>query len=416
MAEILLIEDSKLIASAIKKKIESELLLRVKWGQSYSDAIKLVKENNSNFFISLLDLYLPDAPNGEIVDFVLSKDIPSIVFTGELSDDVREYIWSKKVIDYVLKEGSHNLDYIVSLIRRISRNKSIDVLVVDDDRLFRIHLLKLLEVHKYNVFEASDGNEALGIIKDNPDIKMIITDYHMPNMDGFQLIKEVREKYSKEELAIIGIAGKGDNTLSARFIKNGANDFIDKPFVTEEFYCRVTQNIEMIEHINALRNSSNKDYLTDLYNRRYFFELGNQLFTNSKREQITITVAMIDIDYFKKINDTYGHAAGDEVLKQLSQILKKSFRESDIVSRFGGEEFCILTTNMDHEHSPRIFNGLRKKIGETSINIGFKKIQITVSIGICIKLMDSLEDMIEQADSMLYKAKEGGRNRVMLIK
>ena len=415
MDRILLVEDSKSFATFVKKKIEAELDFEVEWVSNYSDAVKLFDDGKSEFFIGVLDLTLPDAPEGEIVDLALSKNIPPIVFTGDFSDDVRDTVWSKKVVDYILKEGPHNIDYLISLIGHIHRNRAIKVLVVDDSRVARGHICELLKTHQYEVFESASGKEAISVLDENPDIKMAIIDYYMPDVGGYQLTKEIRTRYRKEELAIIGMSAQGSNNLSAHFIKNGANDFIVKPFLAEEFYCRITQNVEMIEHVRMLKDLSSKDYLTGLYNRRFFFELGEKLYANKKRSQTTVIAAMIDIDHFKAINDTYGHDAGDEALKHVALMLKGRFRESDIVSRFGGEEFCILAADMDREGVTGIFEGLRGDIEKSEINIGGGKINLTVSVGVCIKPMESLDEMIKQADLMLYDAKEGGRNRVELF-
>ncbi|MCU0822299.1 MAG: diguanylate cyclase, partial [Spirochaetes bacterium] len=318
------------------------------------------------------------------------------------------------VVDYVIKESSHTLDYVISVIKRINQNRTVNILVVDDSVLFRTRIRDLLRVHMYNVIEAANGVEAMSVLNSGRvDIRMVITDFNMPQMDGFQLIDEIRKKYTREQLAIVGISG--NNTLSARFIKHGANDFINKEFFSEEFYCRITQNIEMLEYIRLIKEASNTDYLTGLYNRRYFFELGSKLYANAKREHLELTVSMIDIDYFKKINDTYGHDAGDLVLQKLALSLKSRFRESDIVCRFGGEEFCIMMCNMGNANSQNIFEELRKKIDSIKINIGDETIKITVSIGICSKLMSSLYEMIKMADAMLYQAKEEGRNRIKSI-
>jgi diguanylate cyclase (GGDEF)-like protein len=410
--KVLIVEDSKVVGSMIKNKIESSLKIDATLIQTYAEAQELISEKNSEFFICLAGLYLPDAPSGEIIDFMISKNIPTIVFTGELSDDIREKIWSKKVVDYVFKESGQNLDYVIHLIKRINKNKLIKAMVVDDSKTFCAKVSDLLTVHRYNVVQAGNGIEALEILKKNPDIKLIITDYNMPHMDGFQLIKEIRNKYSKEDISIIGMSG--DNLLSAKFIKLGANDFFSKDFFTEEFYCRVTQNIEMNEHIKEIKDASNKDFLTGIYNRRYFFSTGHKLFENAKRNNLSIIIAMIDIDFFKKVNDQYGHDAGDLVIKEVAHVLQQRFRKSDIVSRFGGEEFCVLACNMGIENTGKVFEEIRKKIEDSEIKSKKNTIKITVSTGICSKTMESMENMIEYADQMLYKAKTDGRNRVVI--
>lgn len=167
--------------------------------------------------------------------------------------------------------------------------------------------------------------------------------------------------------------------------------------------------------IMKLKKALVKDFLTGLYNRRYFFEVGKKLYHNALRGNIRITIAMIDIDFFKKINDTYGHDVGDFVLKEIGLILGSHFRKSDIVSRFGGEEFCILTVNMHQAYTFQVFDRLRRKIEQTTISSGQHEIRLTVSIGMCDEFLGSLEDMVTQADAMLYKAKNTGRNRVVLF-
>ncbi len=414
MSQILLVEDSDFFGTIVKKEIETKLNFEVVWVKTYSETLKLLNDNKKDFFIGLLDLNLPDAGDGEIVDMVISKNIPSIVFTGEFSDEVRDHIWSKRVIDYVLKEGPHNITYLISLIRNIFRNKKIKVLVVDDSKFSRKQICDLLTVHRYNLFEASDGIQALKIIEKNPDIKMVITDYSMPNMDGFKLTNKIRLRHSKDELAIIGISALGGNILSAKFIKNGANDFISKPFLTEELYCRISQNIDIIEQFDIIKKLSNRDYLTGLCNRRYFFETGDKYYENMDKQQMSVTIAMIDIDDFKRINDTFGHEAGDKVITNVAHALRDNFRKTDIVSRFGGEEFCVLAKNMDQYYANKVFNQVRKTIENSEVDIDGKKITVTVSIGVCSELMESLEAMIKQADLCLYKAKQEGKNMVVI--
>ncbi|MFC1556329.1 response regulator [candidate division KSB1 bacterium] len=258
MQQILIIDDTKTIAALFKDNLESALNFETRWAPSFAETERLLNARDADFHVAIVDLNLPDAPNGEVVDYVISKNVPAIVLTGDFSDDTRERIWAKNVVDYVLKEGMHNLDYIITLIKRLQKNKTTKVLVVDDANVSRTLVSNLLKIHLYDVFVAKDGKEALEILDKNPDIRLIITDCYMPKMDGFQLSGEVRKRYSKEQLAIIGMSAKGSNTMSARFIKSGANDFLQKPFIKEEFYCRVSQNVTMLEHFSELRESEER--------------------------------------------------------------------------------------------------------------------------------------------------------------
>jgi diguanylate cyclase (GGDEF)-like protein len=414
LQKILVVEDSKAVSKILKIKIESILQFNAVLAETFDEAKQIVDNKKNIFFLCLADLHLPDAQSGEIVDYLISKDIPTIVFTEEVSETIRKKILSKNVIDYVMKEGGHNIDYILKLISRIYKNKWIKILVVDDSQLFRLRITGLLNVYQYIVFQANNGIEALKVLKDNPDIKLVITDYNMPEMNGLQLVREIRDKYDNEQIGIIGISG--DSLLSAKFIKLGANDFLSKDFFAEEFYCRVNQNIELLERIAEIKEASNKDYLTGIYNRRFFYEVGEKLFENSKRKNLTLTLAMLDIDFFKKINDKYGHNAGDRVLKKIASVLLDRFRASDIVSRFGGEEFCVLAVNMEKKSVENIFDSVRKKIEEIEFSSEKGIIKTTISIGICNELMSDLDEMIKQADLSLYQAKENGRNKVIITK
>jgi diguanylate cyclase (GGDEF)-like protein len=412
--KILVVEDSKMFANIITGKIQDRLGFRCQVAPSLESARVLVDKGASDYFMAVLDLNLPDARDGEIVDYILAKGIPAVVFTANVDDDTREQILSRNIVDYVLKESNLDIDYLVRIIDRLYKNQRVKVLVVEDSNVTRSLLRNLLQTHKFTVMEAHDGNEGLEILEQNPEIKLIITDFSMPKMDGFQFVSAVRKKHPPDQLAIIGISAHDSALMSAKFLKKGANDFIHKPFVKEEFYCRVNHNIEMLEYIETIRETSHKDYLTGLYNRRYFFELGRKMFENAKRGNLEITIAMFDIDYFKNINDTYGHEAGDIALKYLAQLITTNRRAADVVARFGGEEFCMLGINMKREKILPFFEDLRQRIEKKTLQWKNTDISLTVSIGVVTRLEHSLEATINRADELMYQAKEQGRNRVVI--
>ncbi|MBF0102456.1 MAG: diguanylate cyclase [Desulfobacterales bacterium] len=414
MQRILLVEDSLIIGKSIKKRIENELSQEVVWLTSYCETETNLNHDASHYTLGLIDLYLPDAKQFEIVDLVNSYHIPIIVFTSEYNDKIREYIWSKHVVDYIIKTGEFQIDYLVSMVHRILTNSGIKILIVDDSPIVRKSIQALLKIYNYTLFEAENGQKAIELLDHHSDIKIVLTDYDMPQMDGFQLIEYIRALYKKHELPVIGMSSQGKKTMSARFIKTGANDFIEKPFVSEELYCRINQQLELIDYIEKIKDISNKDYLTGLYNRRYLFEAGGSWLNSLKEQTDTLTIALLDIDFFKSINDTYGHDAGDLVLKQLSRVLISFLNGHSIVSRFGGEEFCIVIKGKTPHECMQLFENIRHHIEclEITVNkhIAFR---ISVSIGICSTIMDTLDEMIKIADTMLYTAKNSGRNRVV---
>ncbi len=414
MTRVLVVEDSRSFAAHVSKHIRQDLGFDVVVAPNLT-AAKTILERNADFLAALLDLNLPDAPNGECVDVVLAYKVPVIVFTSVLSETLRESFWNRHIVDYVFKDTMENVDYVVTLLSRLNTNPRIKILVVDDSRSYRHAVWRLLSTHRYQVLEAGTGEEALRALEANPDIKLVLVDYNMPGMDGFALTREIRREHGKDELAIIGVSGESGARLSPRFIKSGANDYLHKPFLAEEFYTRVTQNMEMLERIAQVRDMAERDYLTRVYNRRYFFSAGTQLLALQGRRGNSVTVAMLDIDHFKNVNDTLGHDAGDAVLRGMAGLLASRFRSSDIVARIGGEEFCVLATDLVADQALLLFEDLRKCFESTPVRFGEDVVRYTVSIGLCCGVGGTIDEMLREADRMLYRSKTSGRNRVTLL-
>lgn len=413
MPKLLIVEDSKVMATLLRSRIHATIGLELELVPNYAELVERVSRPDHDFSAALLDLGLPDASPEQIIDLVTGKGIPSIIFSAEFSPQIQEMAWSKHVVDYVTKEGPQSIDYVIALLTRLEKNKDLGVLVVDDSLTMRRMMRKLLHVHQFQVFEASQGAEALNILEQNPGIVLVITDYNMPVMDGFDLTKAIRKLYGKRDVSIIGMSSQQDKKLSTRFIKNGANDFLTTPFSADEFYCRVRHNVEMMEHVHELRDASFQDFLTGLRNRRFLFEAGRGLLAAAHRHRSEMALAMLDIDFFKKVNDQFGHDAGDAVLHHIGRMLRTRFRQSDIVTRLGGEEFCILTPGMDSQKTFEVFDELRAQIAASSIQFEDTSIAISVSIGVTTQLADTLDGMLHEADARLYEAKRGGRNRVV---
>ncbi|MFP3929281.1 MAG: diguanylate cyclase, partial [Desulfobacteraceae bacterium] len=205
---------------------------------------------------------------------------------------------------------------------------------------------------------------------------------------------------------------QGSGVVSAKFLKLGANDFLAKPFSTEEFYARVTQNIELMEFIEELRETAIRDPMTKLYNRRYFFEEGPKLLEEADKAGVPVTMAMIDIDRFKDINDRFGHEAGDAVIVRVADFLTQAFGKSHVISRFGGEEFCVLAYGLSSDRSSRFFDDFRRLVEHSEVRCSGDRIRFTVSVGVVTGMHRSLDALIREADRLLYSAKRHGRNRV----
>jgi diguanylate cyclase (GGDEF)-like protein len=320
----------------------------------------------------------------------------------------------KNVVDYVVKGGPRDLEYVTRLINRLRRNVQTKVLVVDDTRPIRELVAGLLRLQGYEVLTAGHGGQALEVFAEHPEIVLVVTDYQMPEVDGLELVARLRQQASQDRLAIIGISAEGSTSLPARFLKTGANDFLPKPFQNEEFLSRVAQQVELIHMIQRINESSRRDYLTQLYSRRWLFEAGPELLARAQEQGEDLAVGLIDLDNFKRVNDTHGHAAGDQALQHLGRLLLEAFPPPALVARFGGEEFCVLAPGLDPARALLAFNQLRRQLERAPVITGAANLSLTMSVGVVTNLRGSLDQVLTRADDLLYQAKDGGRNRVIL--
>ncbi|MDO6525811.1 diguanylate cyclase [Motilimonas sp. 1_MG-2023] len=412
MKKILVIEDSSTVRNILLQVIQKTLNIPTDSAKSMAECRALIKNNGSKaYFAAMVDLNLPDAAPGEAVAYTLAHQLPSIVLTGDYNETMREKLLNMGVVDYVIKDSTYSFNYAISLLQRLHKNQFIKLLVVEDSKVSRSYLEGLLKQHLFQVYTANDGVAALSMLEQEPDIKILLTDYNMPNMDGFQLVQALRQRFDKNQLAIIGLSSANEPSLSARFIKHGANDFLSKPFIHEELYCRVNQTLDHIELVAEIQATANRDFMTKLYNRRYLFIQGAQLHARAKQGQYSLAVTCMDIDHFKEVNDTYGHEVGDIALKHVANMLTICFPES-VVARLGGEEFCILMTDTDNELASSRLNKFREKLAQSPIVANEQDVWITASFGVSNFIGDSLDSQLNRADKLLYEAKNDGRNRV----
>lgn len=417
MSKVLVVEDSSMFGPLLCKELQ-KIHLETTLVRSYRECEDLLSQAaEKEYAAAILDLNLPDAPEGEVVDLVTAENIPSIVFTGELSPELRRVMWAKHIVDYIYKDQRQSVTYLVQSMKRLVRNIGLKALVVDDSSTVRKFVGKLLEAHGYQVLTAEDGPTALETYKADKDIRLVIMDYNMPGMLGPEValaMRSVEGRRRRDDLALIGMSTQSDAGTSVAFLKSGANDFIIKPFQIEEFYCRVSQNVDMLNLFTDIRDMSNRDFLTGLHNRKKLFGAAKQLFSLQEKGSAKLIAAIMDIDFFKKVNDTYGHDGGDAVLKQFSSILQDMFSDDCVVARFGGEEFCVLLHNCQPEQALEQFEAFRRKIEASPVQHFDQTINVTVSIGVSTRQCGTFEELLKCADELLYKAKEGGRNQVCM--
>ncbi len=414
MDKVIFFVKNLFVMRKIKAGIESMEDLDCDCVSSLPEINAPLEGNRADYFLSIVEAPLLDVTTSMVISAFQAMGLPPVVLTNEYTDTVREEMTSLGIMDYIIKD-EYFADNLLQAVRRVHRNISTEIIVVDDSEITRRQVRSILELQRLVVFEAGGGQEALRLLDEHHNVKLILTDFNMPGLNGVELIRAVRKTHPKNLLAVIGFSDVDNPGLSVRLLKNGADDFLYKTFIREELYLRVIQNLERIGHIEDLRKLSHTDYLTQLYNRRFFYEMGNKLFENVRRNNLKIAVAMLDIDHFKRVNDTYGHETGDLIIKHMADVLRSSVRAGDVVSRYGGEEFCVIAVSVDDQDSALlVFERIRVGVAEHSVNAGEAAVAVTVSIGVAVTMGDTLEATVNRADELLYQAKTGGRNRVVI--
>ncbi len=303
------------------------------------------------------------------------------------------------------------------------------VLVVDDDAALRRLLEHQLGKAGYEVHSAAEGHQGVQeALKWHPDI--VITDILMPGIDGIELTRKLRASELGRSIYIIVLTVLDDEDGLAEAFAAGADDFISKPMKPRTLLARlsagarivrlqkelVQRNLELVAALRRAKAASLTDALTGLPNRRCIVERMEQECAAAERADRPLSLLMLDIDHFKRVNDTYGHAVGDAVLTEIARRIERAKRLSDVAARFGGEEFVVLAIDTPLNAARRLGERLREAIAAEPVKVGDVQLGVTVSIGVAEKAIgcDNLDVLIKAADDALYRAKRSGRNRVVV--
>lgn len=299
------------------------------------------------------------------------------------------------------------------------------LLLVEDSETSAALIVRYLK-DRYQVLHARDGEAAWHLVLSEHDVQLLVTDIQMPRMSGHELLRKIRacDVARISSLPVIVMTSANDNSERDLAFANGANDFITKPMDRTELLARVGVHQKLAhtiraleEHQRLLQEQATTDPLTNLKNRRAFAEVGLQHFMLAQRHSNDLSLIALDIDHFKKINDTYGHAGGDEALVAIAQVLMTSTRQTDIVARVGGEEFSILLPNTNRVGAGVLAERIRVAVKNNKFSVAGSQLSLTVSVGVAAfgnEAKDSLEQLMEVADRRLYLAKQAGRNRVVI--
>jgi diguanylate cyclase (GGDEF)-like protein len=298
------------------------------------------------------------------------------------------------------------------------------LLIAEDDLTSRVLLENLTRKWGWEPIVVEDGEAAWEVLQQDNPPRLLLIDWEMPRLSGLALCQRIRKQPDTDPAFIILLTSRDKTIDIVTGLHVGANDYITKPFNNVELQARVQVGKRMLalqQELNQAKETlafqASRDVLTGLLNRRAIMEALDKEISRSHRQQQPLCVAMCDIDFFKHINDNYGHLAGDHVIREVTQRINAELRPYDLAGRYGGEEF-LLVFNSPFKHAHNLLERIRLSIANTPFSYEKESLKVTISSGVTV--YDSPDEegnravLIDAADKALYKAKENGRNRVVL--
>jgi two-component system, cell cycle response regulator len=288
------------------------------------------------------------------------------------------------------------------------------LLLVDDDPAMLRLLRKWLEKAGYPVRAVVDGHEALEAIEaDCPDF--LITDWEMPRVNGLELCRKIRDSALPHYIYTVFLTAKTGAAEMIAGLESGADDFLTKPVAEAELLARLQSGSRVLELERELSLMAHTDFLTGLLTQRTFYDALEKEWHRSTRQKLPLSCVMMDLDFFKQINDVYGHPAGDSVLKFAAELLLDNSRGSDTICRYGGEEFCALLPETKESDAAVWAERARARLAALRIPTDLKDMRVTGSFGVAQRSSDvpNPETLVKLADQALLCAKRAGRDRVV---
>lgn len=297
------------------------------------------------------------------------------------------------------------------------------ILIAEDSGPSRLALEKTLTNWGYEVIPCRDGNDAWKALQNEDAPRLAILDWMMPGFSGPEICRMLRERGAEHYTYVLLLTSRTQKDDLVEGMEAGADDYVTKPFDLHELQVRIHAgkrildlHSQLLNAREALRDQAMRDSLTGLWNRRSVLDILSREQARAVRQLIPVSIIMLDIDDFKRINDTYGHLAGDEVLREVARRLMSSFRPYDGLGRYGGEEFLMVLPGCDEKSLPGRTDNMRRAICDQPMNVDGVPVTVTASFGATVFQPNSTvdcEQLIRIADDALYEAKRSGRNRII---
>jgi len=297
-------------------------------------------------------------------------------------------------------------------------DKSGRILIVDDER-YNIKVLAEVLRNDYKIIAAKTGEQALAVVQGPTPPDLILLDIMMPEMDGYEVCQRLKNDSRSMHIPVIFISALDASDDECRGFELGAVDYITKPVKPVIVKARVRTHIQLKQKSDLLERMASIDGLTEIPNRRKFDDTLKRELRRSARKKSPLSLILMDIDFFKKFNDSYGHAEGDDCLRRVAKALSRCMqRASDFVARYGGEEFAAILPDTDNSGAVQMAGKIRLAVAHLNIEHTASTVadHVSISLGVATIAVDpnsSPVALIKTADKSLYKAKENGRNRVV---
>ena len=291
------------------------------------------------------------------------------------------------------------------------------ILIADDDPTSILYLEDMLTEWGYDVVVALDGPAAARILAEADGPLLAILDWMMPGMDGVDVCRTIRATVKERYVYVIMLTSRTETGYIVAAMNAGADDYIGKPFNSDEMQVRVRAGRRIAELEEALRYRATRDALTNIYNRGAIIDVLQKEVARQGRSQHAVSIIFCDLDQFKDVNDTFGHLAGDEVLREVTRRMNAVMRPYDSFGRYGGEEMLCVLPNCELAGALEVAERMRAAVAKTAVHTDAGAVSITVSIGVATMSRDevsSLAQFLQRADSALYRAKQNGRNCVTI--
>jgi diguanylate cyclase (GGDEF)-like protein len=296
------------------------------------------------------------------------------------------------------------------------------ILIADDEAMSRRLLQRTLEHAGYEVLAVENGRQAADQLCVMNGPKLALLDWVMPELDGPAVCREVRMRKKQSYVYMVLLTSKEAKEDVVTGLGSGADDYLTKPFDAEELKARLRTGLRILDLENRLveareemRFKAMHDALTSLWNRGMILELLGRELSRSRREHVSTAILLCDLDHFKSVNDTFGHLAGDEVLRETARRLLSSVRSYDFVGRYGGEEFLVVLNNCDPAFGFVRAEQIRKTIEQSPVQTSNGVVPVTMSVGVLLSHewgVRPVEALLQEVDIALYAAKAAGRNCV----